>query len=57
MKAHLHSFGRVLTVLADQYAVLEQDQTLLLLALPVAARWLKQAQLEPQEGGLKANRF
>ncbi|MFB4358107.1 DNA mismatch repair endonuclease MutL [Pantoea sp. BS_4] len=54
VKAHLHSFGRVLTVLADQYAVLEQDQTLLLLALPVAARWLKQAQLEPQEGGLKA---
>ncbi|MDF2914988.1 MAG: mismatch repair endonuclease MutL [Pantoea agglomerans] len=29
------------------------DQKLMLMALPVAARWLKQAQLEPGEEGLK----
>ncbi len=54
LAAHAHSFGRVLTVLEGQYALLEQGQRLLLMALPVATRWLKQAQLEPTEGGLKS---
>lgn len=53
LAAHAQSFGRVLTVLHHHYALLEQDQRLLLLALPVAARWLKQAQLQPGEAGLK----
>lgn len=53
LAAHAQSFGRVLTVLHNQYALLEQDQKLMLMALPVAARWLKQAQLEPGEEGLK----
>ncbi len=37
----------------NQYALLEQDEKLMLMALPVAARWLKQAQLQPGENGLK----
>jgi len=53
LAAHAQSFGRVLTVLHHHYALLEQDQRLLLLSLPVAARWLKQAQLQPGETGLK----
>lgn len=53
LAAHAQSFGRVLTVLQHHYALLEQNQTLSLMALPVAARWLKQAQLEPGEEGLK----
>ncbi|MXP50433.1 DNA mismatch repair endonuclease MutL [Pantoea sp. Eser] len=53
LAAHAQSFGRVLTVLHHHYALLEQDQKLLLLALPVAARWVKQAQLQPGETGLK----
>lgn len=53
LAAHAQSFGRVLTVLQNHYALLEQDQKLMLMALPVAARWLKQAQLEPGEEGLK----
>jgi len=53
LAAHAQSFGRVLTVLQNHYALLEQDQKLMLMALPVAARWLKQAQLEPGETGLK----
>ncbi|SFO34377.1 DNA mismatch repair protein MutL [Candidatus Pantoea varia] len=53
LAAHAQSFGRVLTVLHNHYALLEQEQTLMLMALPVAARWLKQAQLEPGEEGLK----
>ncbi|GME39420.1 MULTISPECIES: DNA mismatch repair endonuclease MutL [unclassified Pantoea] len=53
LAAHAQSFGRVLTVLHNHFALLEQDQTLMLMALPVAARWLKQAQLEPGEERLK----
>lgn len=53
LAAHAQSFGRVLTVLQNHYALLEQDQKLMLMALPVAARWLKQVQLEPGEEGLK----
>jgi len=50
---HAQSFGRVLTILHNHFALLEQDQTLMLMSLPVAARWLKLAQLEPGEEGLK----
>lgn len=50
---HAQSFGRVLTVVQECYALLEQDRTLLLLSLPVAARWVRHAQLQPGENGLK----
>lgn len=53
LAAHAQSFGRVLTVIQGQYALLEQNETLMLMALPVASRWLKQAQLQPGEAGLK----
>ncbi|ADP10283.1 DNA mismatch repair protein [Erwinia sp. Ejp617] len=53
LSGHTHSFGRVLTVVQEQYALLEGKNGLALLALAVAARWLKQAQLEPGSEGLK----
>lgn len=45
--AQAASFGRVLTVVAERYALLEADQQLQLLSLPVAERWLRMAQLTP----------
>ena len=53
LTAHAQSFGRVLSVMQDRYALLERGSQLQLLSLPVAARWLKQAQLEPGKEGLK----
>ncbi|WP_343553037.1 DNA mismatch repair endonuclease MutL [Pantoea sp.] len=53
LTAHAQSFGRVLSVLQDRYALLERGNQLQVLALAVAARWLKQAQLQPGEEGLK----
>ena len=53
LDAHSQSFGRVLSVVREQYALIERGATLALLALPVAERWLKQAQLDPGEEGLK----
>lgn len=53
LPAHVQSFGRVLSVVRQYYALLERGETLQLLSLPVAARWLKQAQLQPGEEGLK----
>lgn len=53
LASHAQSFGRVLTVVQDRYALLEQPQKLLLLSLPVAARWVRHAQLQPGETGLK----
>ncbi|MDO6408380.1 DNA mismatch repair endonuclease MutL [Pantoea phytobeneficialis] len=53
LAAHVQSFGRVLSVVRQCYALLERGDTLQLLSLPVAARWLKQAQLQPGEEGLK----
>ena len=53
LRAHTQSFGRVLSVIQEQYALLEREQGLALLALTVAERWLKQAQLEPGDEGLK----
>ncbi len=53
LAAHAQSFGRVLSVMQNRYALLERGSQLQLLSLAVAARWLKQAQLEPGEQGLK----
>jgi DNA mismatch repair protein MutL len=47
LDGHSQSFGRVLTIIAPDMALLERDGKLMLLALPVAERWLKQAQLTP----------
>jgi len=47
LEGHSQSFGRVLTIIAPDMALLERDGKLALLALPVAERWLKQAQLTP----------
>ncbi|KAA6109321.1 hypothetical protein F3I18_19420 [Pantoea sp. B_10] len=49
----MQSFGRVLSVVRERYALLERGETLQLLSLSVAARWLKQAQLQPGDEGLK----
>ncbi|MDU4092638.1 MAG: DNA mismatch repair endonuclease MutL [Pantoea sp.] len=53
LPGHSQSLGRLLTVLHDCYAVVERQNGLALVALPVAARWLRQAQLEPGTEGLK----
>ena len=53
LASHAQSFGRVLTVVRERYALLEQPPTLQLLSLPVAARWVRYAQLQPGEEGLK----
>ncbi|NTX69579.1 DNA mismatch repair endonuclease MutL [Lelliottia amnigena] len=47
LDGHSQSFGRVLTIIAPDMALLERDSHLALLALPVAERWLKQVQLTP----------
>lgn len=48
LAGHSSSFGRVLTIVANDRALLERNGKLSLLALPVAERWLKQAQLSPE---------
>jgi len=48
LSGHSNSFGRVLTIIAADLALLERDGKLNLMALPVAERWLKQAQLSPE---------
>ncbi|MGP2467873.1 DNA mismatch repair endonuclease MutL [Yersinia sp. 2540 StPb PI] len=48
-----YSFGRVLTVFPPCYALIEYKQGVALLALTVAERWLKQAQLNPPAEGLR----
>lgn len=53
LNGHCQSFGRVLTVLNENFALIEQQNRLALISLPVAQRWLKQAQLDPGEDGLK----
>jgi DNA mismatch repair protein MutL len=47
LDGHSQSFGRVLTIVAGDCALLEREGRLSLLALPVAERWLRQAQLMP----------
>ncbi|WP_047609104.1 DNA mismatch repair endonuclease MutL [Rahnella aquatilis] len=53
LESHSQSFGRVLTVYSAEYALLERGNQLVLLALSVADRWLKWAQLTPPEEGLR----
>jgi len=53
LEGHSQSFGRVLTVCAPSYALLERGQKLVLLSLPIAERWLKTAQLTPTSEGLR----
>ncbi|MGX1947715.1 DNA mismatch repair endonuclease MutL [Raoultella ornithinolytica] len=48
LSGHSQSFGRVLTIVAGDCALLERDGKLALLSLPVAERWLRQAQLAPE---------
>ena len=47
LSGHSQSFGRVLTIIDSDCALLERGGKLALLALPVAERWLRQAQLTP----------
>lgn len=54
LEGNTHSFGRVLTVLAPDLALLERNGKLALLSLVVAERWLKQAQLLPEAESLRA---
>ncbi len=49
LEGHSHSFGRVLTLVSENIALLERDGKLMLLALSVAERYLKQAQLSPHD--------
>ena len=49
LAANSQSFGRVLTIVHSDCALLERDCNISLLALPVAERWLRQAQLTPGE--------
>ncbi|EMH4163975.1 DNA mismatch repair endonuclease MutL [Pluralibacter gergoviae] len=48
LDGHGSSFGRVLTIIGGEYALLERGGILNLMALPVAERWLRQAQLSPE---------
>lgn len=54
LDAHAQSFGRVLTVLAPDIALLERDGKIMLFSLTVADRWLKMAQLIPGSEGATA---
>ncbi|WP_318387659.1 DNA mismatch repair endonuclease MutL [Enterobacter sp.] len=47
LDGHSHSFGRVLTIIGQDCALLERAGQVALLSLPVAERWFKQAQLTP----------
>ncbi|EOV0645950.1 DNA mismatch repair endonuclease MutL [Cronobacter turicensis] len=49
LEGHSHSFGRVLTLVSENVALLERDGKLMLLALSVAEGCLKQAQLLPRD--------
>ncbi len=54
LEGHSQSFGRVLTIIPPEYALLERDGSVMLLSLAVADRWLKQAQLIPGSEGVRA---
>ena len=49
LAGHSQSFGRVLAIISEHFALLERDGQLRLLLLPVAERWLRQVQLTPGE--------
>jgi len=50
LDGHSQSFGRVLAIIAPDYALLERSGGVALLALPVAERWLRYAQLSAEHG-------
>jgi DNA mismatch repair protein MutL len=50
LDAHSQSFGRVLTIVPPDFALLERDGSLRLLSLPVAERWLRYRQLSADNG-------
>jgi DNA mismatch repair protein MutL len=54
LEGHSQSFGRVLTLVPPDCALLECEGQLKLLSLSVADRWLKQAQLIPGSEGARA---
>ncbi|KFC84315.1 DNA mismatch repair endonuclease MutL [Buttiauxella agrestis] len=54
LDGHAQSFGRVLTVINPDIALLERDGKIMLLSLSVAERWLKMAQLVPGSEGARA---
>ncbi|BBR60875.1 MULTISPECIES: DNA mismatch repair endonuclease MutL [unclassified Klebsiella] len=54
LAGHSQSFGRVLAIIDDCCALLERHGKLNLLSLPVAERWLRQAQLTPGEATICA---
>ena len=51
---HQKSFGRVLSVLRQSYALTEGPGGLSVISLSVAARWLVRAQLQPVDGALRS---
>lgn len=53
LSGHSESFGRVLSLLHNEFALVEARDRLALISLPVAERWLKQAQLLPGEEDLR----
>lgn len=53
-KTAAQSLGRVLSIWRSCYAIVDRGQTLALLALSVAERYLRQVQLTPTVEGLKA---
>ncbi|HEY3589563.1 MAG TPA: DNA mismatch repair endonuclease MutL [Buttiauxella sp.] len=54
LSAHAQSFGRVLTILPPDVALLERDGKVMVLSLTVAERWLRLAQLVPGSEGVRA---
>ncbi|SFN04066.1 DNA mismatch repair protein MutL [Izhakiella capsodis] len=54
LQGHNQSFGRLLTVLSGSWALLEHNDGLRLMSLAAASRWLKEKQLDPANGALKA---
>ncbi len=54
LASHQQSFGRVLSVLRQSYALTEGSQGLSIISLSVAARWLVHAQLQPVAGALRS---
>lgn len=54
LAGHSQSFGRVLAIIGEHCALLERNGRVSLLSLPVAERWLRQAQLTPGEATICA---
>ena len=52
-KTAAQSLGRVLSIWQSCYAIVDRGQSLSLLSLPVAERYLRQVQLMPADEGLK----